>query len=182
MGVGVTLTGRISKRFDLRLNGSYLGYTYDVNKLSKDLQGDARLKVGGIGSCLDFYVFRFLYLTAGISYNLTAINVNAQDAKSVSVGDIVLEPKDIGLLFAKITPGYKIEPYFGGGLNFRRRKKLNYGIEFGLYLIGPPKVNLLATGMLEPSASKAQEQIIEKNIAPLIYYPNISFRISYRLK
>lgn len=182
MGVGVTLTRRVSKRFDIRFVGSYLGYTYDVHKLSADLQGDAKLKVGAIGSYLDFYLLPFLYLTGGLAYNLTSVDVVAQDAESVSLGDIILEPKDIGVLNAKITPGLKIEPYFGGGLNFHRNRKLSFGVEFGLFLIGPPKVKLKATGMLEPTASTAQEQIIEKNISPLIYYPNVSLRITYRIK
>jgi hypothetical protein len=181
IGLGVTLTGIISNRFDTRFGGSYLTKTYDVHKLSKDLKGDAKLSVGAIGGYLDFYLLRFLYLTGGISYNLTSVDVVAQDAKSVNVGDIVLEPKDIGILNARITPGLRIEPYWGMGMNFRRAKKLNFGFEFGLFLIGPPKVKLEASGMLEPSAGKEQEQIIEKNISPLIYYPNVSFRVSYRI-
>ena len=182
MGIGLSLTKNLSRHWDVRLKGSTLGYSYDVHKLDKDLQGNARLNVGAIGGNLDFYLLRFIYLTGGIFYNFTKIAVNAQDAKSVNVGDIVLEPKDIGTITARITPGLKIEPYWGLGFNFRRSKKLNFGIEFGLLLIGPAKVKLGATGMLTPSASTAQEQIIEKNIAPLIYYPNVSFHISYRIK
>lgn len=182
MGLGISLTRKISRHWDIRLNGSYLGYSYDVHKLDKDLQGTAQLKVGAVGGNLDFYLLRFLYLTGGISYNFTSIEVQAEDATPVNIGDIVLDPKDIGTINAKITPGLKIEPYWGLGFNFRRAKKLNFGVEFGLFLIGPAKVKLGATGMLTPSANKAQEQIIEKNIAPLIYYPNVSFHISYRIK
>jgi len=182
MGFGVSIGRNLSRHWNLRLKGSYLGYSYNVNKLDKDLQGNARLKVGAFGGNIDYYILRFLYLTGGISYNYTNIDVLAEDAKSVNVGDIVLEPKDIGIISAKITPGYKIEPYWGIGFNFRRAKKLNFGVEFGLFLIGPAKVKLGATGMLTPSANTAQEQIIEKNISPLIYYPNISFRILYRIK
>lgn len=182
MGVGVTVTRQISGRWDFRLNGSYFGYSYDVHKLDKDLQGNARLTVGAIGGNIDFYLLHFLYLTGGIACNLTTIQVQAIDANSVTIGDIILEPADIGTISAKIAPGLKIEPYWGLGFNFRRTKKLNFGVEFGLFLIGPPKVKLGATGMLTPSANTAQEQIIEKNIAPLIYYPNVSFHIAYRIK
>ncbi len=182
VGIGVSVTRNISRHWDLRLNGSYLGYSYDVNKLDKDLQGNARLKVGAVGMNVDYYVLRFLYITGGIYYNFTSIDVQAEDAKSVNIGDIILEPKDIGIIKAKIAPGLKIEPYWGIGFNFRRAKKLNFGVEFGLFLIGPAKVKLGATGMLTPSANTAQEQIIENNISPLIYYPNISFRILYRIK
>ena len=182
MGIGVSAAKQIARRWDVRLSGSYLGYSYNVHKLDKDLQGNAHLTVSALGGNIDFYVLRFLYLTGGLSYNMTTVTVHALDAKSVTVGDIVLEPADIGTISAKITPGLKIEPYWGLGLNFRREKRLNFGVEFGLFLIGPPKVSLQATGMLTPSASAAQEQIIEKNISPLIYYPNISFRISYRIK
>jgi hypothetical protein len=182
MGYGVTVTKKISGRLDIRLNGSYLGYTYDVNKLSKELQGDVHLKVGSIGGNIDFYVFRFLYLSGGIYYNLTAITIQAQKAESINIGDILLEPGEIGSLQAEITPGSKLDPYFGAGFNVRRDKKLNFGIEFGLFLQGAPHVKLRATGMLEPTASPEQEKIMENNISPLIYYPNISLRISYRIK
>jgi len=182
IGFGATLTKNISRRLDFRLNGSYLGYNYDVNKLKKELQGNARLKVGAVGGNIDFYLLRFLYFSGGISYNITSIAIDAKEAESINVGDIVLDPNDIGSLSAKITPGSKINPYFGLGFSFRRQKKLNFGIEFGLFVQGAPKVKLQATGMLEPTASAEQEQIMEKNISPIIYYPNISLRFSYRLK
>lgn len=182
MGFGGSVTRKIVRRLDVRLNGSYLGYTYDIHKISKDLQGDAVLKVGTVGGNVDFYVFRFLYFSGGLSYNLTNVALKAEKAESLNVGDIVLEPKDIGTLSVVITPGSKIDPYFGMGFNFRREKNLNFGIEFGLFLQGAPKVKLQATGMLEPTASAEQEQIIEQNISPIIYYPNVSLRISYRIK
>ncbi len=182
MGFGGSVTRKIIRRLDVRLNGSYLGYTYDIHKISKDLQGDAVLKVGSVGGNVDFYVFRFLYFSGGLSYNLTNVALKAEKAESLNVGDIVLEPKDIGTLQVVITPGSKIDPYFGMGFNFRREKNLNFGIEFGLFLQGAPKVKLQATGMLEPTASVEQEQIIESNIAPIIYYPNVSLRLSYRIK
>ena len=182
LGVGGTITKNISKRFDIRLNGSYLGYLYDISKLSTELNGDARMKVGAVGTCVDFYVFRFLYLSGGVSYNFTSVNLQAQMKESISVGDILLEPQDIGSLQVTISPGSKFDPYFGGGITFRRQKKFNFGLELGLFLQGPPDVKLQANGMLEPTASPEQEQIMEKNISPLIYYPYVSFRFSYRIK
>ena len=182
MGIGVSMTKVLSRHWDLRVKGSYGGYSYDVNKLSKDLTGNAGLRVGSVGMNIDYYLFHFLYLTGGICYNFMNVDVQAEDAKSVNIGDIVLEPKDIGTIRAQIAPGLKIEPYGGIGFNIRRSKKLNFGVEFGLFLMGPPNVKLGATGMLTPSANAAQEQIMEKNISPIIYYPNISFRILYRIK
>ncbi len=182
MGFGGTVTKNISSKLDIRLGGSYLGYSYDVHKLKAELQGDARLKVGAIGLNADYYIFRFFYLSGGLSYNLTTVTVHALKAQSMNVGDIVLDPQDIGTVEAQITPGSRIEPYLGGGFSFRRNKKLSFGVEFGLFFMGAPKVKLNATNMLEPTASVEQEKIVEKNISPIIYYPNISLRLSYRIK
>lgn len=181
MGIGGTVTKKLASRLDLRLNGSYLGYNYDVHKLKVELQGDARLKVGVIGITMDYYIFRYLYLSGGFSYNLTNVTVHALKAESMNVGDIVLDPQDIGTVEVEITPGSKFDPYLGGGLSFRRDRKLSFGLEFGLFFQGAPKVKLKATGMLVPTASLEQEKIIEKNISPVIYYPNISLKISYRI-
>ena len=182
MGFGASVTKNISPRFDLRLNGSYLGYSYDVHKLKSELQGNARLKVGAIGLNADYYVLRFFYFSGGLSYNFTSVTVHALKAQSMNVGDIVLDPQDIGTVEAVISPGSRFDPYLGGGFCFRRNKKLSFGIEFGLFFQGAPKVKLKATGMLESTASAEQEKIVEKNISPVIYYPNISLRLSYRIK
>ena len=86
VGLGVSVTKQISRRWDFRFNGSYFGYSYDVHKLDKDLQGNARLNVGAIGGNIDFYLLRFLFLSGGMSYNLTTIHVHALDANSVTIG------------------------------------------------------------------------------------------------
>lgn len=182
MGLGISVTKSITKRFDVRLNGSYSGYTYDINKLSSDLQGDARLVLGGAGSFLDYYVFRFFYLSGGASYNLTKVTIQGQLSDSINIGDILLEPKDIGDLNVAITPGWKVNPYLGLGFNFRRQRNFNIGLEFGVFFQGSPAVTLQATGMLTPTGSKEQELLMEKNIAPLIYYPYISLRFSQHIK
>lgn len=182
LGLGGSVTKNLSSRLDLRLNGSYLAYNYDVHKLKSDLQGDARLKVGAIGLNLDYFIFRFFYFSTGLSYNLTTVTVHALKAQSMNVGDIVLDPQDIGTVEAQIIPGSRIDPYLGGGFCFRRNKKLSFAIEMGLFFQGAPKVKLTATGMLEPTANVDQEKIIENNISPVIYYPNISLRLSYQIK
>ena len=182
MGLGVSITKNISKRFDFRLNGSYSGYSYDINKLSSDLQGNARLKLGVAGCFLDFYLFSFLYLSGGASYNMTEVSIQGQMSKAINIGDILLEPADIGELNVAITPGWKLDPYLGFGLNFRRHKPFNLGVEFGVFFQNSPAVSLQATGMLSPTGSKEQELLMEQNISPLIYYPYISFKFSYHLK
>lgn len=182
MGLGLTVTKSITKRFDVRLNGSYSGYTYDINKLSSDLQGDARLVLGSAGTFLDYYIFRFFYLSGGASYNLTKVTIQGQLSDSINIGDILLEPKDIGNLNVAITPGWKVNPYLGLGFNFRRKRNFNIGLEFGVFFQGPPAVTLQATGMLTPTGSKEQELLMEQNIAPLIYYPYISLRFSHHIK
>ncbi len=182
MGLGVSISKSITKRIDFRLNGSYFGYTYDINKLSTEIQGDAGLRVGVVGSFMDYYIGRFFYLSAGASYNLTKVKIKGQLKESIEVGDILLDPVDIGALDVDLAPGWKVNPYLGLGLNFRHRKKLNLGLDVGLFFQNSPDVTLRATGMLEPTASMEQELLMEKNISPLIYYPYISLRLAYRIK
>jgi len=181
-GIGVSVTKSVSKRFDIRLNGSYAGYTYDIHKLNSDLRGDAILRVGMAGCFADFYLARVFYFSGGAVYNFTHMIMNGQSSQAVEVGDIVLEPNEVGDLGVKISPGWKINPYLGLGLSSRNRHAFNVGMEMGLFFQNAPDVELTATGLLSPTASLEQEQLMEKNISPLVYYPYFSLRLSYYIK
>lgn len=181
-GPGIFVSKSIADRFDVRLNASNMWYSYDLSKLSTELQGNADLRLGVVGGFVDFYLFRFLYLSGGVSYNLTRVGILGQLNKSIFVGDIQLEPEDVGEISVEITPGWKTNPYLGLGLNFRHTKHFSFGIEFGAFFQGPPEVKLHATGMLTPTASAEQESLMEQNISPLIYYPNLALRFSYHIQ
>lgn len=178
-GTGFSLTKSISNRFDLRLQGSYFGYTYDINKLSNELQGDAILRIGSAGGFIDFYLLKFIYLSAGASYNFTSVQILGKLNEAIEIGDILLEPDEIGALDVKIEPGLKINPYLGLGFNTGRKRKFNFGLDVGLFYQDSPEVSLKASGMLEPTGNLEQEHRMEQNIAPVIYYPYVSFRFSF---
>jgi hypothetical protein len=180
-GIGINAINNFSKGFDVRFNASFMGYSYNLNKLTPDLQGKARARIGSIGCYLDYYPLAFLYITGGVAYNLCSVSLKGQLTDSVEIGDVIIEPLDIGIIKATIEPGWKINPYLGIGANFRLKGNYSIGIETGLFYMRPPDVTLNATGMLEPTASKEQELLMEKNISPIDFYPNISILLTYRL-
>lgn len=182
MGLGVSATRSISNRFDIRFNGSFAGYTYDIRKVSTDLQGDANFRFGIAGFFTDFYPSRFFYLSGGMVYNFTKVSMVGQSSQAIEIGDIVMEPDEVGNLGVEITPGWKLNPYLGLGINSRNHRPINVGMEFGVFFQNSPDVNLTASGMLSPTANSDQEQLMEKNISPLLYYPYFSLRISYFIK
>lgn len=179
---GLTFTKSLTNRLDIRLQGSYFGYTYDISNVSEELQGDAILRTGSAGGFIDFYLLKFFYLSAGVSYNFTNVKIFGKLNEAIEIGDILLEPDEIGQLNLKIEPGLKVNPYLGIGFNTSRKRNFNFGLDIGLFYQDSPDVTIKATGMLEPTGNPEQEHRMEQNIAPVIYYPYVSFRFSFLIK
>ncbi|NOY95467.1 MAG: hypothetical protein GXO81_03650 [Chlorobi bacterium] len=181
-GPGVDLSKPLSEKVNLRIGYNYFSYDYPLAKLDNELQGDAVLQVGGPSVSIEYYIFRKLYLSGGLKYNQVNVGINGQMSESVFIGDIEMYPEEIGNVSLSLGPEYRIVPYaglgFGGGITNRRRVSLAF--ELGVFYHGKPQVSLTTTGMLEPTSSKEQEALIEKNISPLEFWPVITFRLSYK--
>ena len=180
-GIGLEVYKRLNNKFEVRLSSSYFPYRYNLHKLSPDLTGTAKIRFGMEGVYVNYYLKPYLFLSTGMSLNLLKVSVQGQLAEAIEIGDIVLEPDEVGELKLDIVPSWLLNPYIGGGVILRRDKPFFIGIETGIYFQGKPDVTLNATGMLTPTASKEQELLMEKNIAPIDFWPLLSVHFNYRL-
>ena len=174
-GMGPYAIYNYNSKMRLRVGTNYFLYNYSLNKILKELDGFAKLRIGGIGFFADWNFYNFLYATGGISTNFNKIYVSGKMAKSIMIGDIEMSPEDIGNVGIKITPSWVFSPYIGigGGRKISSNKKFGYSLEVGSYFQGSPSVDLQATGMLEPTANVEQEKLIEENIKPIDFWPKI---------
>ena len=111
------------------------------------------------------------------------VKIDGQMSESVFIGDIEMYPEEIGYVNVLLESEHKLSPYFGIGFGrgIPIKRRISYAFEIGLLYHGKPQVDLSTTGMLEPTSSEEQELLIENNIAPLTFWPVVSFRIAYKL-
>ncbi len=183
-GVGPFVFYQLKKSIRLKANANYIFYNYSLNKLLSDLEGTAKLRIGGIGIFSDWYFYKVIYVTGGISTNFNSVDVNEKMANYLMIGDIEMTPDEIGRVGIKLEPAWALSPYIGigGGRKISVKNKFGYSLEIGTFFQGLPKVELSATGMLSPTASKEQEKIIENNIKPIDFWPKVAINIMYRIK
>lgn len=174
---------QVNKNIRLKTSANYFMYNYSLSKLLSDLSGQAKFRVGGIGFYGEWHFFRYFYVSTGISSNFNKIDVNGRMAESIMVGDVEMTPENIGVVGIKIEPAWKMSPYVGVGFGrpLSKGNRFGYTLELGTFFQGPPKVDLSATGMLEPTASPEQESLIENNIKPLDFWPQIALNINFRM-
>ena len=180
-GIGVEGRRILSNKFHLHGGISYFKINYPLNKVRQDMQGSVCVSPSGVSAMFDYWLHKYIFLSAGTVLNFTKITISGKLSESVMIGDIEMLPDEVGQINTDLIPGYFVSPYlgFGFGQNIIQTKKFSYIFELGFLFHGRPKVKLSATGMLTPTASEAQETIIEENIAPLSIYPIISFSIYY---
>ena len=180
---GLGLEGRriLSNKFHLRGGISYLKINYPLEKIRQDMQGNIRVSPSGLSAIFDYLPHKNIFISVGTIFNFTEISLSGKLSESVMIGDIEMLPDEVGHINADLHPRYFISPYlgFGFGQNITQTKKFSFIFESGILFHGQPKVKLSATGLLTPTASAAQETIIEENIAPLSIYPVISISCYY---
>ncbi len=182
-GPGVVFFRDVKKNVRLKGTASYFFYNYSLHKLVPDLKGDAKLRVGGVGVFSDLFFGRYFFISGGLSTNFNRLNVTGQMAESIMVGDVEMTPEDIGSLSVAIKPAWPVSPYMGFGIGKKISKtgRFGFSLEIGAFLQGEPRVKLAATGMLTPTASEEQEQIMQNNIKPIDFWPKIGININYKI-
>ena len=180
-GIGIEGRRILSNKFHLRGGISYLKINYPLEKVRQDMQGEIGVSPSGVAAIFDYWLHKNIFLSAGTIFNFTKISISGKLSESVMIGDIEMLPDEVGHINADLFPGYFVSPYlgFGFGQNIAQTKNISFLFESGILFHGQPKVKLSATGMLTPTASAAQETIIEENIDPLSIYPIVSISCYY---
>ncbi|PKP52235.1 MAG: hypothetical protein CVT92_09890 [Bacteroidetes bacterium HGW-Bacteroidetes-1] len=186
MGFGGELIFQVNPKFNLRLGGSYFTYTMDfgsIKELSENVNGESSVNTGGISLLGNYHLSKNFFLSIGGIYNLFEGSIFGIPKNSITVGNIEVEPEDVGRLDINIKPGMLVSPYagLGFGRTISKNKVVSFAVEIGATYWDAPKVSFTTTGMLTPTSSPEQQKQLEENMSWFTIYPLVSFQIGFRI-
>tara|TARA_B100000809_G_scaffold228228_1_gene241102 strand:+ start:2479 stop:3156 length:678 start_codon:yes stop_codon:yes gene_type:complete len=193
--VGVGFGTGLAIDYSFKLNES-ISFTARYNKFDNELK-DFKQEIDGqnmliditpdfqsFDVCVSYHPFKNAFrLIAGYgSFQSSDLTVSAVFAETITIGDVEFEAEDIGLLTIGMI-WKKSLPYAGIGFGraVPKNKRLGFGVEFGSYFASSPEVTLATTGLIEPTGSEDQRQLLEDSFASMKYLPYIQLRLSYAI-
>ncbi|MDY0086625.1 MAG: hypothetical protein RBR84_11950 [Bacteroidales bacterium] len=181
-GPGAEVIAAINPKLHIRLGGTYFKYKYTHDDKNIDINGSADARLGSISLLANYYIARIFFVSGGLLYNMNEVDLNGYPTKSITIGVVDVTPQEIGTLDFKVQPGSSITPYLGIGLgrSLSKNNIISFAVEAGAAFHGKPKVELNATGMLEPTGSEEQRLLLEDNLSSLNIYPMLNFQLSFR--
>lgn len=186
-GLGFNLRYILGQRLTLKsgIESLNLNYSFEFDENDVSYDADFNYKTGGIFLMADFFYTPSLYLTGGAVFNDFQPQLKGTASSEMQYGDITIPASKVGGFNMQFEPGMKISPYAGIGFRkFIGKKQLvTYNFETGLYYMGPPKIQIDATGLLAPTADPAhgKKQYLENQFSVYKYYPVVKFAIAMRL-
>ena len=192
LGPGVEAAYQISPKLGIRATGSYLTYSHTelLDEEEVTISFDADATVGAVGAIFDFHPFgNFLRLSAGATVNLFEVSGNGIPTEEYCFGDEaggvcdgkVFTPQRMGSMGATISHPSGIAPYVG--LGFGRvagTSRVGFLFDVGGLYTGAPEVDLVATGLLEPTASAEQEANLNEGFESFQWYPVVALGLALR--
>jgi hypothetical protein len=186
-GLGFNMRYVFGKRFTLKsgVESLNLNYSFQYNEKDISYNTDFDYKTGGIFLMADYFYTNSLYFTGGAIYNDFQPKLEGMANTDMQYGDITIPASKVGGFNIQFEPELKISPYAGVGFRkfIGKKKMVTYNFETGLYYIGPPQINIDATGLLAPTADPAhgKKQYLENQFSVYKYYPVVKFAIAMRL-
>jgi len=182
-GPGIELIKSFNPYVNVRLGGSYFkvksefSIDNDISTINKSYS-----TFGAINLLADINFLRFMHFTGGVVYNLTKEEMEAKPKEDYYIGEVELTSETVGSVYYKLTPN-KICPYagLGFGSSISGSRRVSFAVDLGVVYHGTPKVQLNANGMVSPTASEEQRQILQDNVSGYRFYPMLNFQLSFRL-
>ncbi|MBO6574554.1 MAG: hypothetical protein JJ896_03985 [Rhodothermales bacterium] len=193
LGPGVEVAYKLSPKLALRATGSTYTYT-TTEELDEEVtvSFDAEATVGAIGAIVDFHPFNNLIrLSGGITVNLFEVSGQGTPTESYCFGDEdaggvcdgkVFTPQRMGSMGMTVSHPSSVAPYVG--LGFGRvagTKRVGFLFDVGTLYTGSPEIDLVADGLLAPTASTDQEATLNEGIESFQWYPVVSLGLAIRL-
>jgi hypothetical protein len=181
-GPGIEFIKSFNPYINVRLGGSYF-------KLKTEFSIDNNIStinksyttLGAINLLADINFLRFMHFTGGLMYNLTKEEMEARPNEDYYIGEVELTSETVGSVYYRLTPN-KICPYagLGFGSSISGSQRVSFAVDLGVVYHGTPKVELDANGMVSPTASEEQQQILQDNVNGYRFYPMLNFQLSFR--
>lgn len=186
-GAGGDVVFRFHEKMTARVGYDMLAYTYPFNLEQDDInfEGEASVKLGAFSALYDFSVTNWFFLSAGIGLNNFNVQANGDAPNGMPLGDITLTAEKVGSFDATITPSMKLSPYLGLGFGkpLSTDKLVAFAFEIGTYYQGGPAVDLVTTGLIEPTSNpdNGVAALLEKQFSQYSMWPVIRFNLSFNI-
>lgn len=186
-GFGADVVYGFSKDISFRLGLDRLNYTTNINFAEQGISynADIFLTLGTISLLGDFYLGKFVYVTAGAGYNYFNAQLKGHASEAFPFGDIQIPAEMIGNFDFTVHPEKRIAPYIGIGLGrtIAAQKKVGFALDFGGYYMGAPQISIVSDGLLSPTSNPEHHQAenLEKQISQYNFIPVIKLSLNYRI-
>jgi hypothetical protein len=184
LGLGGELIVGLTNGFEIRGVGNYFKISRSNQSIS-DISYDASLRLASGSLLADLYLAGPLRLSGGVVLNGNQLTINGKPTSSVTIGDSVYTPSQIGTLSGKID-FKKVAPYLGLGLAGRGHIALAF--ELGVVFQQSPQVSYTPTTTLTGAAATAfnqnasiEAQNIRDDLKFFKYYPHVALGVTIRL-
>jgi hypothetical protein len=181
-GFGAEVIRSFGEDFNVRAGLAFFSISVDGGGGTEDYEYTAEANLSSISAIADYFPFSGGFrLSGGVLVNLNKATTILTPTKTYTIGKDVYTPEKLGTLDATIEFN-PISPYLGIGFGNPTSGDAGFSVTFdmGAMYHGAPSVDLSAKGLLEPSASPDQEELIENNLDWFKWYPNISLGLNYK--
>lgn len=185
MGFGVAVAKKINPHFNVR--SAFTTYTFEAKDevfedVSDSVAFDITTKFGGIPLLVDFTPKKhgWFRITGGIYFNTTSIEAVGRYTEDIVINDITLEGSRSKIGVKWEAP--KVTPYLGLGFGrtVPKNNRVGFSFEVGALYIGEPDIEIISTGLLEPTA-EANEENIEDAIITWKFWPVMQMALTVKL-
>jgi len=186
-GWGGEVKYQFNKRFTIKSGFEDLkvDYNFSIEESDVDYEATVNFNSGGIYLFGDFNFTRNLYISTGALFNKFNPDVTGSAVSGIQYGDIVIPPEMVGHFAITVDPGLAVSPYASLGVRsfFGKQKRVVLNTEIGCYYMGPPDIEIEATGLIAPTADPAhgQEEMLESQIEQYQFYPVLKFTLAVKL-
>lgn len=183
LGFGLEFIRRHNQFLAMRLGATYFPYKHSKTDTEFEVLKKYTTDFGAVTLIADWFVighFSTFHLSGGLVYNNTYLTMKGRPVNTYKIGTYVIPMQQLGDIEIKVKPN-KFSPYLGAGFgNFiSAKKRITFNVQLGVLYQAPPKIEFIATGMIEPTAE--QIDIVEHNVEGFIFYPVLDLQIVYRL-
>lgn len=159
------------------------GFDFDENDISYD--ASVNYKTGGIFLLADYNFIRHLHISGGIVFNSFNPEIKGHSVNDLQYGDIIIPASEVGDFIFTASPELKVSPYVGLGWRsfIGKNERLVFNLGTGIYYMGPPQIEIEATGLLAPTAdpSHGQKELLEKQFEQYKFYPVLKLNLAVKL-
>ena len=183
-GAGIDITKSILPNLNLRAGYNRFDYNADFTEGGVDYNGDLTLE--NVPILLDWHLFSGGFrLSAGAYYNNNNLDLESRANTSVTIGNTVFTPAQLGTLNGDVDFGNPVVPYLGIGWGNAVGKGNRWGIslDIGVFYQGEPDVTLTQSGgLVAVSAADLalEEKQLEDELDDFKFYPVATLGLHYR--